>query len=235
MPCRVLVRMCSSACCFCSGLFVRNASSDWVFSPANGVRNWCAASATNLFWACRTCFRPYHTTARARGRRLRGGCGQFTIPDFLGARYGGDTVRLIGVLAAILCSFTYVIAQIYGVGLIVSRFTGLDFSVGVFVGLGSVLVCSFRGGMRAVTWTQVAQYVIPIVAYLIPVVWLSVKHTGNPVPHVAYGYVLEPVTAREQSLNGPASPDGARGGSACHLQAETGSGRGQTEGTGTTR
>ncbi|GAB1235209.1 VC_2705 family sodium/solute symporter [Ferrigenium sp. UT5] len=108
--------------------------------------------------------------------------GQFTIPDFLGARYGGDVPRMIGVFAAILCSFTYVIAQIYGLGLIVSRFTGLDFGVGVFVGLGSILFCSFLGGMRAVTWTQVSQYVILIVAYMIPVIWLSVKHTGNPVP-----------------------------------------------------
>jgi len=136
--------------------------------------------------------------------------GQFTIPDFLGARYGGDVPRMIGVFAAILCSFTYVIAQIYGVGLITSRFTGLDFGVGVFVGLGSILVCSFLGGMRAVTWTQVAQYVILIVAYMIPVIWLSVKHTGIPIPQVAYGYVLEKVTAREQVLNDPATPDGAR-------------------------
>jgi cation/acetate symporter len=136
--------------------------------------------------------------------------GQFTIPDFLGARYGGDLPRLVGVFAAILCSFTYVIAQIYGLGLIVSRFTGLDFGVGVFVGLGSILVCSFLGGMRAVTWTQVAQYVILIVAYMIPVIWLSAKHTGNPVPQLAYGYVLEQVTAREQVLNDPQTPEGAR-------------------------
>jgi len=136
--------------------------------------------------------------------------GQYTIPDFLGARYGGNIPRAIGVFAAILCSFTYVIAQIYGVGLITSRFTGLEFSVGVFVGLGGILVCSFLGGMRAVTWTQVAQYIILIVAYMIPVVWLSVKHTGNPVPQIAYGYVLEKVSAREQELNNPNTPDGAR-------------------------
>ncbi|MDO8990685.1 MAG: sodium:solute symporter family protein [Sideroxyarcus sp.] len=136
--------------------------------------------------------------------------GQFTIPDFLGARYGGNIPRSIGVFAAILCSFTYVIAQIYGVGLITSRFTGLEFGIGVFAGLGGILVCSFLGGMRAVTWTQVAQYIILIVAYMIPVVWLSVKHTGNPVPQIAYGYVLEKVTAREVVLNDPTTPDGAR-------------------------
>ena len=136
--------------------------------------------------------------------------GKFTVPDFLSARYGGSIPRSIGVFAAILCSFTYVIAQIYGVGLITSRFTGLDFGVGVFVGLGSILVCSFLGGMRAVTWTQVAQYIILIVAYMIPVIWLSVKHTGNPIPQVAYGYVLEKVTAREKVLNDPHTPEGAR-------------------------
>ncbi len=84
--------------------------------------------------------------------------GQYTIPDFMGARYGGNLPRLLGVIAVILASFVYVVAQIYGVGLITSRFAGIDFSIGVFVGLAGVLVCSFLGGMRAVTWTQVAQY-----------------------------------------------------------------------------
>ena len=126
--------------------------------------------------------------------------GQFTIPDFLGARYGGNIARFIGILAAILCSFTYVVAQIYGVGLITSRFTGVEFGVGVFLGLAGILVCSFLGGMRAVTWTQVAQYIILIVAYMIPVVWLSIKHTNFPVPQLVYGKVLEKVTAREKVL-----------------------------------
>jgi len=126
--------------------------------------------------------------------------GQFTIPDFLGERYGGNIVRSVGIFAAILCSFTYVVAQIYGVGLITSRFTGLEFGIGVFVGLGGILVCSFLGGMRAVTWTQVAQYIILIIAYLTPVVWLSVKYTGNPVPQLAYGQVLQKVTEREKVL-----------------------------------
>ena len=126
--------------------------------------------------------------------------GQFTIPDFLGERYGGNIVRSIGIFAAILVSFTYVVAQIYGVGLITSRFTGLEFGVGVFVGLGGILVCSFLGGMRAVTWTQVAQYLILIIAYLTPVIWLSLKHTGNPIPQIAYGQVLQKVTEREKVL-----------------------------------
>jgi cation/acetate symporter len=126
--------------------------------------------------------------------------GQFTIPDFLGARYGGHIPRFVGVFAAILCSFTYVVAQIYGVGLITTRLTGVSFEVGVFLGLGGILVCSFLGGMRAVTWTQVAQYVVLIVAYMIPVVWLSVKHTNFPIPQLVYGKVLEKVTAREDVL-----------------------------------
>ncbi len=126
--------------------------------------------------------------------------GQFTIPDFLGARFEGNMPRLIGVLGAILCSFTYVVAQIYGVGLITSRLTGLAFEVGIFAGLAGILVCSFLGGMRAVTWTQVAQYVILIIAYLLPVVWLSIKHTGVPIPQAVYGYTLEKVTAKEEAL-----------------------------------
>ena len=126
--------------------------------------------------------------------------GQFTIPDFLGERYGGTLPRLIGVGAAILCSFTYLVAQIYGVGLITSYLTGIAFELGIFLGLGGILVCSFLGGMRAVTWTQVAQYIILVVAYLIPVVWLSVKQTGIPVPQAVYGYQLEKVTAKEKEL-----------------------------------
>jgi cation/acetate symporter len=126
--------------------------------------------------------------------------GQFTIPDFLGARYEGNTPRFVGILIAILCSFTYVVAQIYGVGLITTRLSGLAFEIGIFVGLGGILVCSFLGGMRAVTWTQVAQYIILIIAYMIPVVWLSVKQTGVPVPQAIYGFQLQKVTEREKQL-----------------------------------
>ena len=126
--------------------------------------------------------------------------GQFTIPDFLGERYGGNLPRFIGIVAAILCSFTYVVAQIYGVGLITARLVNVAFEVGIFLGLGGILVCSFLGGMRAVTWTQVAQYIILIVAYMIPVVWLSVKQTGTPIPQAIYGHQLEKVTAKEKLL-----------------------------------
>jgi cation/acetate symporter len=130
--------------------------------------------------------------------------GQYTIPDFFAARYGGGVdgraVRLMAVGATIIVSFTYVVAQIYAVGLIASRFTGVDFSVGIFLGLASILVCSFLGGMRAITWTQVAQYIIILVAFLMPAVWLAVKHGGNPVPQVAYGKLLPKLSARETQL-----------------------------------
>ncbi len=126
--------------------------------------------------------------------------GQFTIPDFLGARFGGHIPRTVGIFAAILCSFTYVVAQIYGVGLITTRLTGVPFEIGIFLGLGGILVCSFLGGMRAVTWTQVAQYIILIIAYMIPVIWLSVKQTGVPIPQIVYGKQLEKVTALEEKF-----------------------------------
>lgn len=109
-------------------------------------------------------------------------------------------MRVMAVAATMIVSFTYVVAQIYAVGLIASRFTGVDFSVGIFLGLASILVCSFLGGMRAITWTQVAQYIIILVAFLIPTMWLSVKHTQNPVPQVAYGAVLPKLAQREHQL-----------------------------------
>ena len=131
--------------------------------------------------------------------------GAYTIPDFLGARYGGNTIRLVAVGSAILASFVYVVAQIYGVGVITSRFVSLQFEIGVFVGLAGILVCSFLGGMRAVTWTQVAQYVILIIAYLTPVAILSWNVTGVAVPQLAYGKVLQEVTRLEHELfNTPA-------------------------------
>jgi cation/acetate symporter len=126
--------------------------------------------------------------------------GQYTIPDFLAARYGGNAARLVGVFATVLASFVYVVAQIYGVGLIASRFVGLQFEIGVFLGLAGILVCSFLGGMRAVTWTQVAQYIILIVAYMAPVTLLSMKVTSIPLPQVVYGEVLEKVRVLESEI-----------------------------------
>jgi cation/acetate symporter len=129
----------------------------------------------------------------------------YTVPDFLGARYGGSLPRLVGAGAAVGVSFVYVVVQIYGVGLITSHLTGFGFEMGIFVGLGGVLVCSFLGGMRAVTWTQVAQYLVLIIAYLVPLVWLSAKQTGNPVPLLSYGTQLEQVSSRERELTSNAA------------------------------
>ncbi len=127
--------------------------------------------------------------------------GQFTIPDFLGMRYQGQLPRLIGLVATILCSFVYVVAQLYGVGLITTRLTSIaSFEIGIFLGLGGVLVCSFLGGMRAITWTQVAQYIVLIVAYLVPVMWLSANQTGVPLPQWVYGQQLQAVGQAEDRL-----------------------------------
>jgi cation/acetate symporter len=137
--------------------------------------------------------------------------GAYTIPDFLGARYGGNLARIIGVVAAIACSFTYLIAQVTGVGLIVSRFIGLDFNIGVFVGLLGVLFCSVLGGMRSVTWTQVAQYIILIISYLVPVVYLSWVIFGLPVPELTYGRLLQRNNATELRLTADPQEKETRG------------------------
>ena len=126
--------------------------------------------------------------------------GKFTIPDFLGARYGGHATRLIAVAATVLVSFVYVVVQVYGVGLVTSHLTGFSFEIGIFVGLGGVLVCSFLGGMRAVTWTQVAQYIVLIIAYTVPVMWLSVHQTGSWLPVFSYHQQLAAVSQREAQL-----------------------------------
>jgi cation/acetate symporter len=124
----------------------------------------------------------------------------YTVPDYFGVRYGGRWPRIIAAWATVLCSFTYVVAQIYGVGLITSRLTGVQFEIGILLGLGGVLVCSFLGGMRAVTWTQVTQYVVLILAFLIPVSWLAYKQLGNPIAPVMYGQQLAKISALEHQL-----------------------------------
>lgn len=124
----------------------------------------------------------------------------YTVPDFFNVRYGGHWPRIIAAWSAVLCSFTYVVAQIYGVGLITSRLTGVQFEIGILLGLGGVLVCSFLGGMRAVTWTQVTQYVVLILAFLIPVSWLAYKQLGNPMAPAIYGQQLPKIASLEREL-----------------------------------
>ncbi len=129
--------------------------------------------------------------------------GQYTIPDFVGARFGGNTARVVAAICAIIVSLTYVTAQVVGVGLIMQRFVGVDYTIGVILGLSGVLVCSFLGGMKAVTWTQVAQYIILITAYLIPVTALSIQLTGFPIPQLSYGQALQRIQEleRQQGLS----------------------------------
>ena len=126
--------------------------------------------------------------------------GQFTVPDFLGVRYEGNTARVCGVIVLFCASFTYIVAQTFGIGIITSRFLGIPFEVAIFAGLVGILVCSMLGGMRAVTWTQVAQYIILIIAYLTPLVWLSTTAFGNPIPELAYGQVLDQIGELEKKL-----------------------------------
>lgn len=158
--------------------------------------------------------------------------GQYTIPDFVGTRYGGSFARTVAAIMAIITSFTYVTAQVVGVGLVMSRvvtvpcwlaqivqgiiqvifffmkvapvacadasaLTNFPVESGIALGLAGVLFCSFLGGMKAVTWTQVAQYVILIVAYLVPVTFLAVRLTGIPIPQLAYGQALTNITRLE--------------------------------------
>lgn len=126
--------------------------------------------------------------------------GAYTVPDFFSERYGGNFARFLAVLVLISCSFTYVTAQIYATGIIASRFLDIDFTVAVYIGLLGILLCSMLGGMKAVTWTQVAQYIVLIVAYLLPVVILSAKKYGIPIPQLTYGQALQDIAGLEQSM-----------------------------------
>ncbi|CAH2780862.1 MAG: Acetate permease ActP (cation/acetate symporter) [uncultured Paraburkholderia sp.] len=125
---------------------------------------------------------------------------RYTIPDFLGTRFSSNAVRALAALSAILCSFVYLVAQIQGVGLIATRFIGVDFAVGIFCGLAGILVCSFLGGMRAVTWTQVAQYIILIAAILIPVSMIAHKDGLGWVPQLSYGRLMERMESLEKQV-----------------------------------
>ncbi|MGP1630333.1 MAG: VC_2705 family sodium/solute symporter, partial [Giesbergeria sp.] len=126
--------------------------------------------------------------------------GLYTVPDFFHVRFGGRWPRVIAALSAVVCSSTYVVAQIYGIGLIASRLTGVQFEIGIMLGLGGVLLCSFLGGMRAITWTQVAQYVMLLLAFLIPVSWLAYKQLGNPAALMVYGKQIGKISDLETAL-----------------------------------
>ncbi|MBC8163911.1 MAG: VC_2705 family sodium/solute symporter [Roseiflexaceae bacterium] len=123
--------------------------------------------------------------------------GQYTVPDFIAARYEGNAARLVAAVIGIGISFTYLTAQVTGVGIIMSRFLGVNYLAGVLLGLGAVLFCSFLGGMRAITWTQVAQCIVLLIAYLLPVALLSQRETGSPFAQFAYGGVFARIAELE--------------------------------------
>jgi cation/acetate symporter len=124
--------------------------------------------------------------------------GCYTVPDFIGTRYGGNFARLCAVLVLVIASFTYVTAQINATGTIASRALLIPFGVGVWFGLAGILLCSMLGGMRAVTWTQVAQYIVLIIAYLVPVIWMSNKQGFGVIPHLVYGDAIQRIAELEQ-------------------------------------
>ncbi|NHA13898.1 sodium:solute symporter family protein [Thioalkalivibrio sp. XN279] len=124
--------------------------------------------------------------------------GCYTVPDFIGTRYGGKLTRFFAVVVLFVASFTYVTAQINATGTIAARALNIPFEVGVWFGLAGILVCSMLGGMRAVTWTQVAQYIVLIIAYLLPVFWMSIAQDFGPLPQFQYGYAVERIMELEQ-------------------------------------
>ncbi|MDJ0926494.1 MAG: cation acetate symporter [Gammaproteobacteria bacterium] len=113
--------------------------------------------------------------------------GQFTVPDFIGERYYSRIARVVAVLCLIFVSFTYVAGQMRGVGIVFSRFLEVDINLGVLIGMGVVFIYAVLGGMKGITYTQVAQYCVLIFAYLVPAIFISFLITGNPVPQFGLG------------------------------------------------
>ncbi len=132
--------------------------------------------------------------------------GCYTVPDFIGTRYGGKLPRFLGVVVLAVASFTYVTAQINATGTIAARALQIPFEVGVWFGLSGILLCSMLGGMRAVTWTQVAQYIVLIIAYLVPVFWMSNKQGFGLIPQFVYGDAVARITELE-ALHGMGTLD----------------------------
>ena len=112
--------------------------------------------------------------------------GKFTVPDFIGDRYYSNTARLVGVICALLVSFTYVAGQMRGVGLVFSRFLEVDINTGVVIGMLIVLFYAVLGGMKGITYTQVAQYCVLIFAFMVPAIFISIQMTGNPIPQLGF-------------------------------------------------
>ena len=117
--------------------------------------------------------------------------GKFTVPDFIGDRYYSNTARTVAVVCALIVSFTYVAGQMRGVGIVFSQFLQVDIAVGVIIGMGVVLVFAFLGGMKGITYTQVAQYCVLIFAFMVPAIFISIQMTGNPIPQIGMGSRIE--------------------------------------------
>jgi cation/acetate symporter len=126
--------------------------------------------------------------------------GCYTVPDFIGTRYGGNLTRFVAVVVLVVASFTYVTAQINATGTIAAQVLNIPFEVGVWFGLLGILLCSMLGGMRGVTWTQVAQYIVLIIAYLVPVIWMSNVQGFGTIPHFSYGDAMLRIQELEQTL-----------------------------------
>jgi cation/acetate symporter len=138
--------------------------------------------------------------------------GCYTVPDFIGTRYGGKLTRFVAVVVLVVASFTYVTAQITATGTIAARAFQIPFEIGVWLGLIGILVCSMLGGMRAVTWTQVAQYIVLIIAYLIPIFWMSIKQGFGFLPHLEYGGAVQRIMELEPLIGvGTAAVDSVPG------------------------
>src|SRR5690606_23327407 len=127
--------------------------------------------------------------------------GHFTVPDFVGDRFESNPARVVALVCALFISFTYVAGQMRGVGVVFSRFIGVDINVGVVIGMIIVFVYATLGGMKSITWTQVAQYWVLITAFLIAAIAIAIKMTGFPIPSLAMGTELTP----EYSGGGQAS------------------------------
>ena len=133
--------------------------------------------------------------------------GKFTVPDFIGERYYSKTARIVAVLCALLVSFTYVAGQMRGVGVVFSRFLEVDINTGVIVGMIIVLFYAVLGGMKGITYTQVAQYCVLIFAFMVPAIFISIQMTGNPIPQLGMGargadgvYLLEKLNGLSTEL-----------------------------------
>ena len=117
--------------------------------------------------------------------------GKFTVPDFIGERYYSQTARIVAVICALFVSFTYVVGQMKGVGVAFSKFLGVSFNFGLFIGVGIVFFYAVLGGMKGITYTQVAQYCVLIFAYLVPAIFISIQMVGTPIPQLGLGGTLD--------------------------------------------